>query len=583
MSKRTQPFFSVVVAGVVSTGYGCANDDLSVVATETAVEARVASSEPYRFDLDQDGILDAHLRIESGATTSYLVVDSERHRDRRVPIADGPFSGGFLTAAGDSGVGLMGKHFGGSLQTGYVYGYGADSRPTLLIVDLNRELILANWVAPIGSPTRFQVLNGPGLKYPFVAPAGKYTGAEGWPDGWRSLCIFHPPFVPNTDGYTGTYDPECGPGFRTLPLPRVDPATHWFLHGKGPNIDRDGDGYDDIYHVYAGGTVVTNANGTDLDRYSRPDEGGDGGRQYASFTPYTALDGQQHVLQLAADIVGNFSNSYCNVTRYATDLAVGSPSRARWDIFHGQVKGIFNVDQLRTSWTYAEDPTPYLIRAGDLVDNCVHRAGDSVVYAGQRPFAFYSVFRTEDRADPCIRERANEEYHGFLYGTNYVMQACMQEKYVQKRGRWEAHFIDPHTGWRAQTLENSYIWGKFPANVLTPSGEAVFLVERFSSESIPFNRAGIGDRTLEVWSFGEGGARRSHILPISGPPQIIATNVPDARAQSNTIGLAEPVARDLDGDGLVEVLMSDGQSWVGFDLASQQFKVKVVKPWPERS
>ena len=575
MLKRTQSCFSVVVvvAGVVSTAYGCANDDFSVVATKTAVEAHAASSEPYRFDLDQDGILDAHMRIESGATKSYLVVDSERHRDRRVPIADGPFTGGFLTAAGDSGVGLMGKHFGGPLQAGYVYGSGADSRSTLLIVDLNRELLLANWVAPVGISTRFQVLNGPGLKYPFVGPAGRYTNAA----GWSSLCVFYPDSLPNTEG---TYDDECGRGFRTSPLPQVDPATHWFMHGKGPNIDRDGDGYDDIYHVYAGGTVVTNANGMDLDRYSRPDEGGDGGRQYASFTPYTALDGQQHILQLAADIVGNFSNSYCNVSRYATDLAVGSPSRARWDIFHGQVKGIFNQNQLRTSWTYAEDPSPYLIRPGDLVDNCVHRAGDSVVYAGQRPFAFYSVFRTEDRVDPCIRELANEVYHSFADGTNYVMQACMQEKYVQKRGRWEAHLIDPHTGWRTQTLENSYIWGKFPANVLTPSGEAVFLVERFSSESIPFNRAGIGDRPLEVWSFGEGAARPSYVLPISGPPRIIATNAPDARAQANTWGLAEPVARDLDGDGLVEVLMSDGQSWVGFDPASQQLKVKVVKAWP---
>ena len=519
-------------------------------------------------DVDENGVDDSTLT--AGPCTYHslytcLKLSSTLIPSQELQITDWPVS--------VQEVGLMGKHFGGGYSAAYVYTpicanlSCTTQAAALYVYNLNSSALVGWLTAP--SPAYsihnayFGLVRGPnGLRYPFLAPGGKYVGAG----DWQGLCLFDAAKI-------SAPDPACYTGFKSYAL--TFPAGS-YRHNGGWLSDVDRDGWDDINLPFLK-TVLTISGRTgqqlasstfNVSAQSEPATASawfHSGRNYSGFASFNSpSSSDRRVLISSGNAVGTFDDSNCNVSRFMS-VAKWNPDSTLsllWSNFISFSKTIFNS----ASWSMSN-----YVRWGDGIDKCVHRTSDSLFWAGANPVVLYSYFTLVDPIpDDCQDEVFDEQEN--LYVDPLLIQEtyqCQDANFLPAVGRWTIQAFQGDTGGGVTAWPQAYLWGRVQHFV--PNEPYTLVIETFTTNSGKVRFDQNGHTTVDALWFSkmESNYTWSHAGALSGGARPRTTvnfwyyGSQPIGGGSSWGGLPELVVRDIDSDGLNDVQLTDN-SWVGY-------------------
>ena len=468
---------------------------------------------------------------------------------------------------------IMGNSFPGYVgdELAYLYVYDAQAYPSLWILDLTKAKVIG-WMSPAAGytiySTYFAYITDPsGNKYPFIAPGAHYLDGSSLagvanPGTWTFLCIFDPAYIANPS-------PSCATGFKPYQSEFTNAGSlSSFRHNGGWVSDVDGDGWGDINLPFLRYVYTISGNTGQQLGLSHIVPGSvwvpplpadfDSGRLYGSYTEMKDPSGRQSVLISGANGVGTFSDANCNVSCYflLANWSGGSWTPA-WDTF--------------LSFVILYDSYPPYVKKYNL-DGCIHRYDNSLEYIGGHPYVVFDYF-TEDKPAPvCTYDLSQAS----PCQTSAITDAIVQ----QATGFWSVSFLDAWTGVYLTAVANRYVWGR-ATNVVPNNTNPLLLVQGFTSNSgkVAFGQTASSVDALHVvqltsapsWSLVG-----SVLNPPSAPKLIDRFNYYGAYSVglgSSNAGMPELNLKDIDGDGLNDVELQNGQ-WLGWSAAQGKLVIK---------
>jgi hypothetical protein len=169
-----------------------------------------------------------------------------------------------------------------------------------------------------------------------------------------------------------------------------------FRHAGGWIEDVDGDGWGDINLPYMMGYILTLSGKTgrqiglshfDVAAQLEPNSPPyfHGGRFKGSFADFTdPQTGAHDVLIADGDIVGNFKDMYCGVSRYfAVAQWSGGQLQLRWSNYLLFTKTIFLQPYVSTL---------HYSRLADDLNKCAHRFSTSLEWIAGKPYVVFDFF-----------------------------------------------------------------------------------------------------------------------------------------------------------------------------------------------
>jgi hypothetical protein len=481
-------------------------------------------------------------------------------------------------------------------QLAYVYGALTNelfnARPWLSIIDLNTGIQIAHAASQTGytlDTTWFDYILGPhGEKYPFLAPGAHYldprhtsaTKTYGSFPQWDYLCIFDPSYITKND-------PACDAGFKHYST-SFEAAR--FRHAGGWVEDVDGDGWGDInlpylqYILTISGKTGQLLGLSHLDVAARSEPKSPrffhGGRFYGTFASFRdPPTGARYVLIADGEAVGRFVDPYCGVSRY---FAV-----AQWQDYHLELKWSDYLSFAKTSFRPPYRSITKYSRLGDDLNKCVHRFGTSLEWLSGKPYVIFNLFTKADPRPDCQEELLAEQASHFdATASAPYEKVCVKQKVWLVPGHWSVEILDAQTGASVKHYPNLYVWGEAPSVVANQSN--ILLAQRMTSNGgeVRFDQTA---RLIDSFALVRlvSGPALTSVATLAAPP-----SPPQITPQISNIvgnyygsyppgvgssfeGIAKLTLRDIDGDGLNDIELRNGQ-WIGWSSAEGKLVVKVA-------
>ncbi|MDP3274789.1 MAG: hypothetical protein Q8Q09_06295 [Deltaproteobacteria bacterium] len=547
------------------------------VAGSTDVLAEDAAPEPesYRYDIDGDGRMDSDFSLQmcSSGSGTCLRVRSSRVTPREIVLgADAPRCSG--TYVGSS-LRLIGSHSGSALPevaVGHCADQGARVTPPMLsVIDVDAGTVIAQVTAPSTHVHAWSddVGNGP-LRYPVLAPSygdGDLSGAYGTAI-WGRMCILRVG-APASGG--------CPAGWiaanTTLPS-----QPSWFREVGGYLQDADNDGWTDVTltyhsvaHTVSGRTgAVLNTLVYDVAAGMSP-VGFHSGRNYGTHAASRGTDGMLRTTIVAGAPVGTFADYNCNVSRFIAvlDSREGQPGTRRlaWSRYMGFASTNF-IGPFTSE--FAANPESRVARPADVMDQCVHRFGDSRTVIDGVDAIVVNYFRQESPVDRCL----SLQYQLYVppawtEAKSTAWYSCFARN-VASRGVWGMLALRERDGVSVTGGLEVYVWGQH--STLTPSGETLYIVESLPGAGA-FDLRDRASTPMRVYALVRGLFADRGTFARAGRPRIAQVQARGTVGMGAWSYVAELETRDVDGDGLADVHMSD-DSWEGFDRARGAWVIK---------
>jgi hypothetical protein len=122
---------------------------------------------------------------------------------------------------------------------------------------------------------------------------------------------------------------------------------------------------------------------------------------------------------------------------------------------------------------------------------------------------------------------------------------------------------------------NTYVWG-WSSEVL-PSHEIVYFVEQLPGEGA-FDLSDRPRSPLQVYALVDGLWQSRGTFPVPGRPKMRQGLKRGPIGSGDMMGgPIELTLHDFDGDGLQDLILEDGKTWVGYSVDSGKFVVKNPK------
>ncbi|MGE0634237.1 MAG: hypothetical protein AB7O96_17615 [Pseudobdellovibrionaceae bacterium] len=493
-----------------------------------------------------------------------------------------------------SEMGLMGFHFGNQYEAFYVYYYfnrsDKDVRSGVTVIDPNQ----AKAVAFVDNAsmldyqyynTYFSVVKSPERKgYPFLAPGMHYLDKPYWP----FLCMFDPKNISKPDT-------NCGTGFRSVSVSFKDQGkdevkVSGFRHSRGWLLDVDKDGWDDIHLPYfkyilslSGRTgKQINLGFHDVAQFTEPKthKWFHQGRWYGGYTTFVDPRNKEYMTAVVAgSTVGTFENWNCNVSRYVAAL--------RWKRATSKLDWAQYLAFSTTQFTWDYSSVNSYFRRGDYIDNCIHRFSDSLINVNGQPYLAYSMFNT-DIKNGCEQEALDSQRTHMQEPELTKFRTCMENVSKSSRGVWSVYTKNAITGQTTSDLTGYYLWGR--VEQFFPGEGALFLLETFSKDGqrVRFDKV---EHLPENFTFSRGPATSwAPVTGINDPgavPKIesyecyTSQSGMDSSSPDSSCGRPELVTRDVDGDGMNDILLDTPPGapmrWIGYSLKAKKVIVKKIQ------
>lgn len=466
----------------------------------------------------------------------------------------------------------------------YLYAASPDNSVIVYIIDLTREQLIA-WVAPPANfgmyNTWFSYVADPkGRKFPFVVAGAHYLnghdyGNTAYPGQWDFICMFSPQNI-------ATPDQSCHTGFKSASVTftvggKSAAEVSQFRHNGGWTVDVDGDGWSDIHLPFLGYILsLSGKNGEslglshfDVAAISEPTAPAyfHSGRFYAGFTVTSARGETPETLINSADAVGSFEDLYCNVSRFYASIEWREGSwRLKWSNYLSFAKTLFRPPYEATS-DYS--------RLGDDLNGCAHRYADSVERIGERRVILFNYFKKLDPAPVCQAELLEEQRSQFTHSEPY--NQCAPAAVLPARGAWAVRMVDTTSGAGVNAFPETYLWGR--AVNVWPGQSDLLVVQRFSTEGgiVAFNRTALSVGSLQLVKLNNAlGFDVLAAIENPGGSPVVVDRFESYRAFPEGIGasyagIPELALKDVDGDGLNDIRLSNGK-WLGFGSGRLQIK-----------
>jgi hypothetical protein len=417
-----------------------------------------------------------------------------------------------------------------------------------------------------------------GLLHPFLT-GGSFFTATKTASPWNTLCVFRPD-LPSTQG--------CGDGFIAIDVAPTSSPEHLPIYRETGGFvqDLDGDGWDDVTLLFHGMMLaVSPAKREVIDSLSYnvgpPSALADprlvwfhSGRNYGTDTAAVAKNGDLRVDLVGGAPVGRFvkgtpEQEYCAVSRYVAVVTAqaGQPlsRRLAWSRYISFNSAIFE-SPLKAE--YASDPRSVVIRAGDFVNGCVNRFGDSRAVVDGRVVIAVDQFSGAPDHD-CLAENYAVTLAQFEGPAVRSWDSCLASN-AGSAGTWGLRVFAEDDGKELASLQAAYVWGV--SNMLTPSGSWVFLVEPLPP-SVPFDISDLPTAKIVAMSLVGGTWQTEGTFPLSGRPAIRSSIPHGNRGNGDGSPYADLFVNDVDADGLLDVRLESGV-WVGWSKAKHAFAVK---------
>jgi len=527
------------------------------------------------YDLNDDDMPDTSLVLgacEEAPGSTCLSVTSVLFRGSEILLSetenrcDGNVQGARLRMIGDH----TGDGFS-EVAIGYCRADGEEAPPALAVVNPAGRTVTAQAVAPrLQDNAWIAYPSGPeGRLYPALTPS--YGDGHNPLGNWGFLCLYRPDL---------TSDPRCGgAGFVSIVS---TPTPTAFREVGGLVQDVDGDGWEDISLIFhrlihtispATRTVVTSSTFDVAAAERNAPAWFHSGRNYGIHAGFDAPDGQLNHLIVGGTPLGTFEDDLCNVSRFVA-LLTSTPDdpssrRMAWSQYHGFSSTIFSAfDE-----AFADNPATVVARQADVVNNCVHRFSDSRTQMDGQNAVMINYFRMDEVVDRCLEE----QYQLYLEPTwtedkTEAWYSCFGEN-VGAVGVWGMKLIRESDGITLTGSMDTYIWGW--TDQLLPSGDITYLME-FVPEAGRFDLSDREPSRLYVKTLHAGHWQHSGRFPVEGRPEILQVAPDGPIGAGSYTYLSELALHDVDSDGLMDVLMADG-NYVGY---SEEEGVFVVKPKP---
>jgi hypothetical protein len=506
--------------------------------------------------------------------------------------------------------GLMGTFSinGSSHQLAYVYGALANQNsqkiPWISVIDLNT----ANQIAHVASPvnytietTWFDYIQDPtGAKYPFLAPGAHYLKPERAAPGnayppiktWNYLCIFDPAYIAKPDL-------NCDSGFKHYSTDFVTRSGQnalnaaEFRHAGGWIEDVDGDGWGDINLPYMMGYILTLSGKTgrqiglshfDVAAKSEPNSPPyfHGGRFKGSFADFTDPQTRAHDVLIAdGDIVGNFKDMYCGVSRYfAVAQWSGGQLQLRWSDYLSFTKTIFLPPYVSTA---------HYSRLGDDLNKCAHRFSTSLEWIAGNPYVVFDLFLKDNPTPDCQQELLAEQASHFDPKVSAAYEnVCTLGKALPVPGHWSANILDAKTGAIVRNYPNLYIWGN--ALNVVPNESNLLLAQQLTANGgdVRFDQTAKSIASFALVKLASGPTLTT-VATLAAPPAapLIIPHVTNSEKSyyggyppgigSSQWGITTLILRDIDGDGFDDIELENGR-WIGWSMPERRLIVKTVPP-----
>jgi hypothetical protein len=534
-----------------------------------------ASAQPeWSYDLDGDTISDTNLLVANCASGggTCLVIDSSVVVSRTIRLSAYP-----LRCAGSlvgDALRLLGTHVGDRAQEiaiAHCLDQGASTPPALTVVDPSAAVILAQAIAPSTQKNAWVgALRGPGGElYPFIAPSygdGDTSGTYGSAI-WGRMCIFRP-------GVASTS--PCGAGWIAGDTTLSTPG--WFREVGGYVQDLDEDRWEDVtltYHSVA--HAISGRTGAVLNTLVYDVAAGmppplfHSGRNYGTHSASRSTDSTLRTTIVAGAPVGTFDDYNCNVSRFIAvlDSRAGTPSTRRlaWSRYMGFASTIFNGP---FTSEFAMNPAARVARPADVMNQCVHRFSDSRVVIDGVDSVVVNYFRQESAVDLCLSLQFDLYVEpAWTPAKSTAWYNCFARN-VRARGVWGMMALRERDGQSVTGGLEVYVWGWSAS--LTETRETLYLVESLPGAGY-FDLSDRASSPLVVYSIVGGLFQNRGRFPVAGRPAIRRESPTGSVGLGSYSYVAELDLRDVDGDRLMDVRMSDGR-WVGWDRATSAWVVK---------
>jgi hypothetical protein len=385
----------------------------------------------------------------------------------------------------------------------------------------------------------------------------------------------------------------CHTGFKPFTATFANYTTlSGFRHNGGWVDDVNRDGWDDIHLPYLQYILsISGVDGTQLglahfDVAAQTEPSSPpyfhSGRFYGSFAAFNSPSAATRKLLISAgNPVGRFADIGCNASRYVTVLDWANGFGLAWSKYLSFVKTIF----FENPWSIT-----HYSRWGEGIDKCVHRASDSLFWGGNSPVVLYSIFTADPPADDCqssvLCEQEHAEYNECPGQYNCCFYECADANWLPDRGSWKVQALNADNG-AVGAMKDGYLWGRVQR--FWPNEPYALLLETFGGDGkVRFDQVGHTNRSFSFTKVLSSTAWRAtpfgSVSGVGGAPKI-DTGVPvgaypNYGAPLVALGTSwesvpELVTNDVDGDGLNDVQLTDGQ-WVGYSPAGGG--TVVVKP-----
>lgn len=523
----------------------------------------------YAFDLDGDGTNDTDAALSACAEGTCVSVDSSLVPTVVLtlapssPICDGNLHGSELVPIGDhTGDGVS------ELAVPHCRHDGVEGPPALAVVDVALGVVIAAAQAPPEQDNAWVAapLGPEGRRWPILAPS--YGDGLNEKGNWGALCAFRPG-LPSS--------PACGVGFVSVPS---TPTPTAFREVGGTLFDLDGDGWEDItlifhqlVHTLSGASLAPlQTVEFDVAATSEPESPKwfHSGRNYGTHVTHFGPGGTIRHAIVGGTPVGSFADGLCNVSRFVAVLesTAGQPQTRHlaWARYFGFSSTIFSAYD--AAW--ATNPEAVVARPADVMDDCIHRFGDSRSIMDSQHVLVFNTFDQSAPIDPCV----DEQYQLYLPPTWTDEKAdawygCFA-KNVTSPGTWGMQVLRESDGLPLTGSQGTYVWGMGMA--IAPCADVTYLVE-YLPTTTAFDLSDAPPSTIQVQALTGGLWTSKGTFPVAGRPALRFESASGARGVGSYTAFAELVTMDRDGDGLLEVQLESG-TWVGWSGQDFAFIVK---------
>jgi hypothetical protein len=420
-----------------------------------------------------------------------------------------------------------------------------------------------------------------------VTPGKTYPGIK----PWNFLCIFDPDYIAKPD-------PSCYSGFKHYSTDFVTRdgqnalKASGFRHAGGWVEDVDGDGWGDINLPYLR-YILTLSGRTgkqiglshfDVAAQSEPNSPPyfHSGRFYGGFADFNdPQTGGHDVLIADGDAVGTFGDMYCGVSRY---FAV-----AQWRRGQLQLKWSDYLSFTKTMFLPPYNSITKHSRLGDDLNKCVHRFGTSLEWIAGKPHVVFDLFLKDNPKPDCQQELLAEQASHFDPKVSAPYEkVCTLQKALPVFGHWSARILDTETGRDVRDYSDLYIWGDAP-NVV-PNEPNLLLAQELTANGgdVRFDQTAKSIASFALVKLVSGPTFTAvAILPAPPAAPKITPNVTISGGAyyggyppgvgSSFRGIPKLTLKDIDGDGLNDVELKNGQ-WIGWSASEGKLVAKAAPP-----